>query len=180
MRRQDTATPATVPCMAACQQQPRVLTRAVTEQETTTPPPSKPLLGAHRRRHDAPPEVRFARTTVYSVALYGMPSHVARTVRHACKLLPPCAIKGEAVPQSQGDGTADSNHLHTFWHLPQSVPLGPGGLTSSPASLVAPLYEHHGATQYSASSTPLLDVRPTVGTKIKSSVTSCLALAIKR
>jgi hypothetical protein len=39
-------------------------------------------------------------------------------------------------------------------------PLGPGGSASSPVSLVAPLCKHYGATQYSASSTPLLDVRP--------------------
>jgi hypothetical protein len=33
--------------------------------------------------------------------------------------------------------------------------------------------------QYSAPSTPLLDVRPPTGTRIKTSVTSCLALAIE-
>jgi hypothetical protein len=60
--------------------------------------PSKPLLDAHRTRHDAPPEAGFARTAVYSMALYAMPPHVARTVRHACKLLPPWPIKGGAVP----------------------------------------------------------------------------------
>jgi hypothetical protein len=96
------------------QQHPRVLTRAVAEQETATSPPSKPLLGVHRTRHDAPPEARFVRTAVYSVALYAMPSHVARTVRHACKLLPPWPIKGEAVPQSQGDGMTYSNHSYAF------------------------------------------------------------------
>jgi hypothetical protein len=62
-------------------------------------PPSKMLLNVHRTRHDAPSEVRFSRTTVYSVALYTIPSHVARTVWHACKLLPPWPTKGEAVPQ---------------------------------------------------------------------------------
>jgi hypothetical protein len=186
MRRRDTATPATVPCTTSCQRHPRVLTRAVAEQETATPPPSKPLLGAHRTCHDAPPEVRFAKTTVYSVALYAMPSHVARTVRHACKLLPPWPMKGEAVPQPQerqGDKQQSPVRFPPsprYWHLPQSVPLGPGGLTSSPASLVAPLYEHHGATQYSAPSTPLLDVRPPAGTRIKPSVTSCLAPVIER
>jgi hypothetical protein len=173
-----------VPCTASCQRHPRVLTRAVAEQETSTPPPSKPLLDAHKTRHDVPPEVRFARTTVYSVALYTMPSHVARIVRHACKLLPPCPIKGEAVPQPQGDDGQQSPARFPpsprYWHLPQSVPLGPGDLASSPASLVAPLYEHHGATQYSAPSTPLLDVQPPAGTKIKPSVISCVAPAIER
>jgi hypothetical protein len=70
----------------SCQQHPRVLTRAVAEQ---APPPSKPLLGAQKTRHDAPPEARFARTAVYSMALYAMPPHVGEIVRHACKLLPP-------------------------------------------------------------------------------------------
>jgi hypothetical protein len=31
---------------------------------------------------------------------------------------------------------------------------------------IAPLYEQDGALQYSATSAPLLDVRPTVGTRI--------------
>jgi hypothetical protein len=43
----------------------------------------------------------------------------------------------------------------------------------------SPLYEHHGATQYSALSTPLLDVRPAAGTRIKTSVTSYLAPTIE-
>jgi hypothetical protein len=76
----------------------RVLTRAVAEQETSTPPPSKPLLDAHRTRHDAPPEARFVRMVVYSTMLYTMPLHVDEIVRHACKLPPPWLIKGGAVP----------------------------------------------------------------------------------
>jgi hypothetical protein len=68
----------------------------------------------------------------------------------------------------------------TILDLPQSVPLGPGGPASSPATLVSSLYEHHGATQYSASSTPLLDVQLPAGTRIKIRVTSFLALAIER
>jgi hypothetical protein len=93
-----------------------------------------------------------------------------RIVRHACKLLSPWPIKGGAVPQPQGRGgkrRGDQWRTLTrlspsprYWHLPQSVPLGPGGLASSPASLVAPLCKHYGATQYSAPSTSLLDVRP--------------------
>jgi hypothetical protein len=102
------------PRRASRRHHPRVLTRAVAEQETTTPPPSKPLLGAHRTRHDAPPEARFAGTAIYSATLYTMPSHVTRTVRHACKLLPPWPIKGETVPQPQGDETTDSDHVHAF------------------------------------------------------------------
>jgi hypothetical protein len=44
----------------------------------------------------------------------------------------------------------------------------------------SPLYEHHGALQYSAMSAPLLDVRPTAGTRINLMSHCCLALAIKR
>jgi hypothetical protein len=164
MRRQDTATPATVPCTASCQRHPRVLTRTALERATSTLPPSKLLLDTHKTRHDAPPEARFARTTVYSAKLYIMPPHVARTVRHACKLLSPWPIKGGVVPQQQGDNRqrrlAHFPPSPRYWHLPQSVPLGPEGPASSPASLVAPLYKHHSAPQYSAPSTPLLDVRP--------------------
>jgi hypothetical protein len=86
------------PRTASRQRHPRVLTRAVAEQETSTPPPLKPLLDAHRTHHDAPPEVRFARTTVYSATLYTMPLRVDEIVRHACKLPPPWPIKGGAVP----------------------------------------------------------------------------------
>jgi hypothetical protein len=80
------------------QRHPRVFTRAVAERETSAPPPSKPLLDAHRTRHDAPPEARFARMAVYSVTLYTMPLHVGEIVRHACKLPPPWPIKVGAVP----------------------------------------------------------------------------------
>jgi hypothetical protein len=55
-----------------------------------------------------------------------------------------------------------------------------GGFSSSPASLVAPLYEHHGALQYSATSAHLLDVRPSAGTKINLVSQCCLASAIER
>jgi hypothetical protein len=86
-------------------------------------------------------------------------------VRHACKLLPPWPIKGGQSP-SRGRGN-DGQESPTryppslrYWHLPQSIPLGLEGQAFSPSTLVAPLYEHHGATQYSAPSTPLLDVRP--------------------
>jgi hypothetical protein len=81
-----------------------------------------------------------------------------RIVRHACKLPSPWPIKGRAIPQPQGTTRDDGLRSHArfppsprYWHLPQSIPLGLGGLASSPSTLVAPLYEHHGATQYSAS-----------------------------
>jgi hypothetical protein len=118
------------------------------------------------------------------MALHNMPLHVDEIVWLTCKLLPPWPIKGEAVPQPRGDDGKKSHARFPpsprYRHLPQSVPLGPGGPVSSPATLVAPLYEHHGATQYSSPSTPLLDVRPPAGTRIKISVTSCLAPTIER
>jgi hypothetical protein len=49
-------------------------------------------------RHVAPPEARFARTSVYSAAMYTMPLHVDKIVWHACKLQPPWPIKGGAAP----------------------------------------------------------------------------------
>jgi hypothetical protein len=68
------------------------------ERATSTPPPSRPLRDTHRTRHDAPPEAGFARTTIYSMALYAMPPHVGKIVRHVRKLPPPWPIKGGAVP----------------------------------------------------------------------------------
>jgi hypothetical protein len=43
-----------------------------------------------------------------------------------------------------------------------------------------PLYKHHGALQYSATSATLLDVRPTVGTRINLVPHRCLAPDIER
>jgi hypothetical protein len=162
--RRDAATPAAVPRTASRQLHPRISTRAATEQKTPMPPPSKPLLDGYRTRHDVPPEARFARTAIYSTALHTMTSHVARTVQHACKLPPPWSIKKGAVPWPQGGRrTTIIRTLSAFTTIlaPASIkPQGPGGSSSSLALLVAPLCKHHGATQYSASSTPLLNVRP--------------------
>jgi hypothetical protein len=92
-----------------------------------------------------------------------------RIAWHACKSPFPWPIKGRAIPRPQGTTATRNDGLRThprippsprYWHLSQSIPLGLGGQASSPSTLVAPLYEHHGATQYSASSTPLLDIRP--------------------
>jgi hypothetical protein len=88
-RRQDIATPAAVLRTASGQLPPRVNTRATTERKTPTPPPLKPLLDGYRTRHDVLPKARFVRTVVYSTALHTMPSHVDKTVWHACKLPPP-------------------------------------------------------------------------------------------
>jgi hypothetical protein len=55
---------------------PSIGVRTMTLRRTSTPPPSKPLLGGHRARHDAPPEARFARTAVHSIVLCAIPLHV--------------------------------------------------------------------------------------------------------
>jgi hypothetical protein len=70
------------------------------------------------------------------------------------------------------DGTTDSNHWHA---LRLNYDIG-----ACLNQYLWDLYEHHGATQYSAPSTPLLDVRPSTGTRIKISVTSFLAPTIER
>jgi hypothetical protein len=162
--RQDTTTPADVRPLASRQLHPRVSVRTTTQREISTSPPTKLLLDGHRACHDAPPEARFARTVVHPVALSVMPSHVARTVRHACKLPPPWPIKGGQPLASRGRQIALTHTLSAFTTILALAsirkPLGPGGPASSPASLVAPLCKYYGATQYSAPSTPLLDVRP--------------------
>jgi hypothetical protein len=93
----DVATPTTVPRTASRWRHPRAGPQAAAGQPTSTPPPSKPLLYGHRIRHDTPTGARFARTTIYSVALCAMPLHVGETVWHACKLHPPWPIKGGVV-----------------------------------------------------------------------------------
>jgi hypothetical protein len=86
--------------------------------------------------------------------------------------LEPLACFGlTAVPWLEG--RTDSSTLAHFrphpryWYFASIKPQGPGGYPSSPALLVSPVCKHYGATQYSAPSAPLLDVRPTAGTRIK-------------
>jgi hypothetical protein len=66
-----------------------------------------------------------------------------------------------------------------YQHFASINPQGPGGFSSSPALLVAPLCKHHGAPQYNATSSPLLDVRPAVATRINPVSLYCLAPAIE-
>jgi hypothetical protein len=80
---------------------PEANVRTTTKREAPTPPPSKPFLDGYTARHDVPPEARFPRTAVYSMTLYAIPPHVAKTVRLDCKLPPPWPIKGGTVPQPQ-------------------------------------------------------------------------------
>jgi hypothetical protein len=133
-------------------------------RSTTTSPPSKPLLCGHKTRHDWN-EIRQDGRQLHGTARHA--STHRRIVRHACKSPSPWPIKGRAIPQPQGTTGDDEERSPTrsppsprYWHSPQSIPLGLGGQASSPTTLVAPLYEHYGAKQYSAPSTPLLDVRP--------------------
>jgi hypothetical protein len=90
----------TLPCQ---QLYPRTASRHGTLESSHGRPPNRRPLHRHPRsrswtRHDAPPGARFARTAVYSATLYTTPLHVGEIVRHACKLPPPCPIKGGAVP----------------------------------------------------------------------------------
>jgi hypothetical protein len=94
------------------------------------------------------PEARFIRTAVYSMALYAMPLHVARTVRHACKLLPPWSIKGGAVPQPQGDDGQRTCTLSAFTTILALASISTSGTwrTSLLSRLAcSPLCKHHGA-----------------------------------
>jgi hypothetical protein len=123
------------------------------------------LEAAPVRAQDAPRCPDWSRIRQDGRQLRGTARHAStrrRIVWHACKLLPPWPIKGGADPPKDDGQRSPTRSLPSprYWHLPQSIPLGLGGPASSPATLVAPLYEHHGAKQYSAPSTPLLDVRP--------------------
>jgi hypothetical protein len=86
-------------------------------------------------------------------------------VRHACKWLSPWPIKGRAIPQPQGTRRriAITLTLSAFTTILALASINTSGIWR-PSLLsrhaCSPLYEHHGATQYSAPSTPLLDVRP--------------------
>jgi hypothetical protein len=165
-RGQDVATTATVPRTAPPSTAP---SNRPTDGSQTTNHYAATLLAAPVRAQDAPRRLDWSRIRQDGRQLRGTARHIStrrEIVRHACKLLPPWPIKGGAVPQPQGrrdDGQRSPSRSppsSQYWHLPQSIPLGLGGQASSPTTLVAPLYEHHGAKQYSAPSTPLLDVRP--------------------
>jgi hypothetical protein len=150
--RQDTATPAAVHPTASRQSHPRVNLRTMTQRRISTPPPSKPLLGGHRARHDAPSEAGFARTVVHSIALYAMPLHVAGTVRHTCKLPPPWPIKGGAVPWPQGGQRqiAFTRSFSAFSTISALASIKTSG-TWRPSLLshlaCSPLCKHYGVTQ---------------------------------
>jgi hypothetical protein len=134
-RGQDVATTATVPRTGPPSTAPSNRPAAAAGRPTTTPPPSKPLRYEYSTRRDA--------TGAGFASQLRCTTHHASTrreiVRHACKLLPPWPIKGEAVPQPRGHGTTDSDHPHALhllhdistclnqylWDLEASPPLPP-------------------------------------------------------
>jgi hypothetical protein len=64
------------------------------------------LEAAPVRAQDAPRRPDWSRIRQDGRQLRGTARHAStrrRIVRHACKLLPPCPIKGGAVPRPQGD-----------------------------------------------------------------------------
>jgi hypothetical protein len=91
-RGRDAAMPATISRTDHRQRLPRA--RLKTPRPTTTPSPSKLPLFKYKASHDAITRTGFARTTANSPALYAIPPHVAKTVRHACKSPSPWSIKG--------------------------------------------------------------------------------------
>jgi hypothetical protein len=86
-------------------------------------------------------------------------------VRHTCELLSPWPIKGRAIPRPWGTRrrVAITRTLSAFTTILAPASINTSG-TWRPGLLsrhaCSPLYEHNSATQYSAPSTPLLDVRP--------------------
>jgi hypothetical protein len=116
----------------------------------------------------------------------------SQVARRACNSPPPWPIKGEASPQPRGTGgrsgeeQAQLNTTHRaltllFSHNISSHSLGtwrPRFL--SRLACTCPTTSTPGAEQYSATSTPLLDVRPpSAGTRIKPCVICCLASTIE-
>jgi hypothetical protein len=126
------------------------------------------LEAAPVRAQDAPRRLNGSGIRKDGRQLYGTARHTAtrrKIVRHACRLLLPWPIKGGAAPQPRDRKrrttiTHSLSALSTILALASIKPLGLGGHASSPASLVATPLRAPRCEQYSAPSTPLLDVRP--------------------
>jgi hypothetical protein len=141
------------------------------DDQTMTPaqPPSKPPLDRHKSYHDAcRDEIHWdghrITGTVRHAATQQLKSHSTIVNR-----LPLVYKRRRRPPSCGGRGIAHSLTFPpslTILALASIRPQGLRGFSSSPALLVAPLYEHHGALQYSATSAPLLDVRPAARTRI--------------
>jgi hypothetical protein len=154
--------PDAIPRKGLHQRPPQACPQTKTGRSTTTPLPSKP------RRHDRN-EIRQDGRQLHDTAHHTFIRK--RILRHACKSLS-LAYKRKGDPPAAGGH--DNREQHTRTHPASTTILTLASTSTSGTwrpgllSLLAysPLYEHHGATQYSASSTPLLDVRPPAGTRI--------------
>jgi hypothetical protein len=122
------------------------------------------------RAQDAPRRLNRSRIRQDGRHLHSSIRHTAtriEIVQRACKLFPPWPIKGGATPSRRGGDTGRRTAVtHTLSAFPTILalasiaPVGLGGHTSSPTSLVATPLQAPRCKQYSALSTPLLDVRP--------------------
>jgi hypothetical protein len=126
------------------------------------------LEAAPVRAQDAPRRPDWNKIRQDGRQLRGTARHAStrrRIVWHACKSLSPWPIKGRAIPQLQETRRqiAIIYTLSAFATILALASINTSG-TWRPGLLsphaCSPLYEHHSATQYSAPSTPLLDVRP--------------------
>jgi hypothetical protein len=164
VRGQDIAATATVPRTGPRQRHPRT----VPPRRQSTNRYTAALEAAPVRTQDAPRRLSRSGIRQDGRQLHSTVCHTStrrEIVRHACKLLPPWPIKGGAAPSrgDRGRRTAITHTLASFstiLALASIKPLGLGGHASSPASLVATPLRAPRCEQYSAPSTPLLDVRP--------------------
>jgi hypothetical protein len=126
----------------------------------------------HQRDHPrSHPWTSTGATTTRAEAEIRQDSYqIASTVCHAATLhLKPCGTtvnrlplvykRRRRPPSRGGRETQQLTHSRSLTILAFASinSQGLGGFSSSPASLIAPLYEHDGALQYSATSAHLLD-----------------------
>jgi hypothetical protein len=126
------------------------------------------LEAAPVRELDAPLRPNWNKIRHDGRQLRGTARHAStrrRIVRHACKSLSPWPIKGRAIPQPQGTRRwiAITYTLSAFATILELASINTSG-TWRPGLLsrhtCSPPLRAPDATQYSAPSTPLLDVRP--------------------
>jgi hypothetical protein len=158
-------------------QRPLYHVRASRQRHPRTDPPRRQstnrytntLEAAPVRIQDAPRRPSGSGIRQDGSQLYGIVRHTAthrKIVWHACKSSSPWPIKGRGDPPAvRGTGRRIANTrtlsvFSTILALASIKPLGPGGHASSPATLVATPLRAPRCKQYSAPSTPLLDVRP--------------------
>jgi hypothetical protein len=132
------------------------------------------LEAAPGQAHDLPqhpPEARFSRTTINSTTLCVVPPYVAlKPCGMTVNRLPFAYKRRRWSPGRRGRRIAARLHVFAFFHgictSPQSKTSGTWRLLLLSRLACSLLCKHHGAPQYSAPSAPLLDVRPTAGTRI--------------